>query len=508
MSRNFAFIAAAVGIAAAGTALRLLAVPQALPDLDSVNFASSLSRFDLATQAPHFPGYPLYVLAARGFAALGAGEIHALALPGIVLAALASISMAMVGSRAGASGGLGAGILVAFAPVGILSGGSPTSDGAGVAALALALALHVAAPGRGLVCGLAAAAVIGLRPSLAPAVAMLWFALPAAGRRAWFTGAVAGCAAWLLPMVAMSGIDGFGSIAAGFLAGHGGSWGGTIWSRPDLGGRLHAFGFDLLAANLALPWSGLWTVGRILVAAAVVAILAGVIARVAGARSAGVADNPLPDVGSAARTLPSEGASVPRQCDRVELARRLLAVALLSAIPYGLWAFVGQNLDKARHLLPLVPAIALTLAACLGSLRTALAAPALACAAAGLLAVAAPASLRQGREIPPGAAMAMSLRGRLSPAGAMIFTGQEGKLVERYAPEFRAGRVPDPARLGVEASRLFAAGVEVFVTSAAPGVSLLAADLQLVERFGACSQPLAKDCELLLYRFRPDKGSI
>jgi len=498
VSRNFSFIAAAVAIAAVGAALRLLAVPQALPDLDSVNFASSLSRFDLATQAPHFPGYPLYVLAARGFAALGAGEILALALPGIVLAALASIAMAVVGSRAGGAAGLGAGILVALAPVGILAGGSPSSDGAGVAALALALALHVAAPSRGLVCGLAAAGVIGLRPSLAPAVAMLWFVVPAAGRRAWFGGAAVGCAAWFLPMVAITGIEGFGAIAAGFLAGHGGSWGGTIWSRPDLGGRLHAFVFDLFAANLALPWSGLWGAGRLLVAAAFVAVVAGLIGRVAADRtgSSAVAG------GSA-----SDAATHPRS-DRANVATRLVAVALLSAIPYGLWAFVGQNLDKARHLLPMVPAIALAFAACLGSLRASLAAPALACAAAGLLAVAAPASLRQGREISPGAAMAMSLRGRVSPAGAMIFTGQEGKLVERYAPEFRAGRVPDPARLGLEASRLFAAGVDVFVTSAAPGASLLAADLQLVDRFGACSQPLARDCELLLYRFRPDKGSI
>jgi len=490
VSRKISFIASAGGIAAAGALMRLLAVPPALPDLDAVNFASSLSRFDLATQAPHFPGYPLYVLLARGFAAVGAGEVLALALPGIALAALAALALAAIGSRVGTAAGLGAGALFALGPVAILAGGNPSSDGAGVAGLALALALHVAAPSRPLGCGLAAAAVVGLRPSLAPAVAMLFVVIPPAGRRSWIAGAAAGCAAWLLPVVAMTGIGPFVDIATGFLAGHGGSWGGTVLSRPDLPGRLHAFGFELLAANLALPWPGLWSFGRILVAIALGAALVGAIGSAFAARSRGAG-----------------AASLGLGDDREAVVRRLLAVALLSALPYALWAFVGQNLDKPRHLLPLMPPLALAFAAGLGSLRPTRAAPAVVGAMAGLLAVALPEAIRQGREVSPGAAMAMSLRGSLSPTGAMIFTGQEGRLVERYAPEFRAGRVPDPEALGPEAAVLARAGVDVYVTSNAPGASRLAADLELVDRFGACQHPLAKGCELLLYRFLPEKGS-
>jgi len=485
VSRKISFIALAAILGAAAGALRLLAVPPTLPDLDSVNFASSLSRFDLAAQAPHFPGYPLYVLSARAFRALGFGEIHALALPGIVLAVAAVVSLAWVASRAGTGAGLGAAALFGFAPVAILAGGSPTSDGAGVAALALVLALHAGrgageTPRGAVALGIAAALAIGIRPSLAPAVALLWAAIPAGRRLAGIAGAATGCAAWLLPMVALAGVGPFGAVASAFLAGHGGSWGGTVLSRPDLGERLHAFGFDLFAANLALPWPGLWTAGRLLVAAGAVALVTGV-------------------VRSKPAASPGDGAA---------LDRRMLAVALLSAIAYGLWAFVGQNLDKPRHLLPLVPAVALGAAALLGSLRASWKAPALATLGAGLLVTAIPLALHQGRESAPGAAMALGLRDRLSPMGVMIFTGQEGKLVERYAPEFRAGRVPDPARLEAEASRLATAGVDVYVTSAAPGASLLAGELEPVERFGSCPRGVLTGCELVLYRFHPAKGSL
>ena len=44
--------------------LRALAIPTALDGTDGVNFALALERFDLGLHQPHFPGYPLYVVAA------------------------------------------------------------------------------------------------------------------------------------------------------------------------------------------------------------------------------------------------------------------------------------------------------------------------------------------------------------------------------------------------------------------------------------------------------------
>ncbi|HEY0840023.1 MAG TPA: hypothetical protein VGD74_07540, partial [Vulgatibacter sp.] len=338
--------------------------------------------------------------------------------------------------------------------------------------------------------GFAAGAALGFRPSLAPAVALLFLAGPRPHRLAWLGGAAAGVASWLVPLVALTGPRSFAAIATGFLEGHGSSWGGTIASQPDLGGRLHAFAFDLFAANLAWPWPGLGGGARWLVAGcfafAAVALIRGF------------------------RMLGPGG-------------RRLLHVALLTSVPYALWAFVGQNLEKPRHLLPLVPGVALGFAAALRaacslaaarvgkpSLASARgAAPLLAAGAAALclLAMALPASIAHGDEPSPGAAFAKGLRATLQPANAMIFTGQEGRLVERYAPEFRAGRIADPAALEPEARRLVDAGVDVFVTSAAPGATRLGESGSVLEiaRFrGAAARPgLSSADDIVLYRLVP-----
>jgi len=57
----------------AGVALLLLFLiahlfflPRTLEDLDSINFALGVRHFDVAEHQPHPPGYPLYILAAKG----------------------------------------------------------------------------------------------------------------------------------------------------------------------------------------------------------------------------------------------------------------------------------------------------------------------------------------------------------------------------------------------------------------------------------------------------------
>src|SRR5919202_111924 len=91
--RLLLFAAAAAAMVAA---VRWAALPPMLPDLDAVNFSRALNRFDLAAQAPHFPGYPVYVAMARLVAWAGAGEVLALALPGLALGALAVVALVLV----------------------------------------------------------------------------------------------------------------------------------------------------------------------------------------------------------------------------------------------------------------------------------------------------------------------------------------------------------------------------------------------------------------------------
>ncbi len=452
----------------AGAALRLAAVPPALPDLDAVNFGRALTRFDLAAQAPHFPGYPIYVLLARGFSVLGATDVFALALPGIVLgaAAVAALAAALL-PYVGAAGALAGSAVVALAPLAVLQGGLPNSDGAGFAALVLALAAALAAlrdEGRVLWAGFAAGLTLGIRPSYLPALVALPLLFAREVRLRWIAGAALGTLAWLLPLALLAGPTELAAVAGHFFAGHAGEWGGTAIVQPDLALRLSLFGFDFAAGGLGLPWPGASGAAQIAVALVLGAGLCALVVR--GAQP-----------GSVARA------------------------ALLVGVPYAAWAFLGQNLLKARHVLPLLAAFALLLALVPAALQQARFAwtAALACA---LLAVALPLAREQGSVAAPGVQLVQHAAGHCAPEGTSWLTGEEARLFERYAPQYRAGRYTADD-LPRAAAQLGSAGVHVYVSSAAPGFERLLPQLEEVARFAVSPLVRAHANPIVLYRYRP-----
>src|SRR6218665_327639 len=246
--RTFAGVLAV--LVGAGVGARVLALPRLLPDLDAVNFARSLRGFDLAAQAPHFPGYPVYVALARGASAAGASEVGALAVPGIILGGLALVVLGFaLWPRLGGGGGLVAVALGALLPLPVLLGATPASDGTGLALLVLA-ACAVWVSGRSWRPAVLAGAVVGLamgaRPSFLPALLGLAVGVPRERRGAGLGGLAGGVLAWLVPLVALTGPGTLLRIGSGFLHGHAGEWGGTVAVRPELGWRLERFGFGVV----------------------------------------------------------------------------------------------------------------------------------------------------------------------------------------------------------------------------------------------------------------------
>jgi hypothetical protein len=436
-------------VATAGLALRLWAVPPLLPDLDSVNFARALDRFDLSAQAPHFPGYPVFVAMAKAFHLMGAGPVFALALPGLSLWALAAVALGRVLThRLGLWAGVAGVSVVSLAPLPVLSGGAPASDGAGFCALALAgaAALHVGGsskPRLAVLAGGLSGLALGIRPSFLPAVLGLWAVVPTGRRASYAVGAVAAVAAWLVPLVAVTGAGRFAHIALFFLRGHASEWGGTIAVQSSVIERLRLLAFDVAIVGLGAPW--------VLCLACAVGL------------------------------------------GRVRLepeARRVALAAVAMAVPYAAWAFVGQNLLKARHALPLILAVALLVAAAAAAAQEGVARALAVALAAAFAITSAPLAREQGAAPSPAAALVAHAAANLSPEGTMLLTGEEARLFEVYAPQFRAARLADGAKLAREADRLASAGVRVFVTSAAPGVETLASRLSAVARF-SCS-PLVR----------------
>lgn len=485
--RPRAFMALVALLMGAGVLARVLALPRLLPDLDAVNFARSLRGFDLASQAPHFPGYPVYVAMARVASAAGAYEVLALVLPGLVLGAVAiGVLGAVLRPYLGAAGALVASALMALLPLPVLFGATPGSDGAGLALLAMAacavLVAGESAP-RAVVAGVVVGVALGARPSFLPALVGLALAVPRGRRGAAFVGCVLGVAAWLVPLVVLTGPVELLRIGSGFLRGHAGEWGGTVAVRPDLGWRLENLGFDIVAAGLGLPWPGVGGDSAPVLVARVVLALA---------------------FGGALVTL---GLAAPRGA-LSSGERRVALLALSFGVPYGVWMFLGQNLLKARHALPVVLALALLAAVGVSVLARFMASQRLPFLAGATLAVSAagvmlPVAIAQGEEPSPAARLVAHVASTLPPAGTLLFTGEEARLFEHYVPHYRAGRPATAEQLRHEVERVAAAGANVYVTSTAPGFEALAPHLEPVSRFACDRRVRSHAYEIILFHYRP-----
>lgn len=68
---------------------RILTLNPTLTNPESVNFALALHRFDLTSQSPPLPGYPVYIFLSKIFSFFGLSDAIALVLPGILSAAFA-----------------------------------------------------------------------------------------------------------------------------------------------------------------------------------------------------------------------------------------------------------------------------------------------------------------------------------------------------------------------------------------------------------------------------------
>ena len=131
-------------------ALHLPYLPASLEDLDSINFALGVRRFDVAHHQPHPPGYPVFILIAKAVRAVAPSETTALALVSAGAASLGVLALAALFRRLDAAGTplpwRVAPVLVAMtAPLYWFTAVRPLSDSAGLAAALAVQAMTLAA---------------------------------------------------------------------------------------------------------------------------------------------------------------------------------------------------------------------------------------------------------------------------------------------------------------------------------------------------------------------------
>jgi hypothetical protein len=219
VSRGSWSIAAA--IATLFVALHVPLLPTSLEDLDSINFALGVRRFDVAHHQPHPPGYPIYIAAAKAVHVLVPAEGKALSLTSALAGGLAVLAFVVLFRRLDQDSRgqpplaiLGA-LVASTSPLFWFTANRPLSDVPGLAAAVAiqAVTLSVSTPrGFGIV-GLLAGLASGIRSQIA------WLTLPLLalavsgrvrrerGNAAIHAGVglLAGAFVWAVPLVWFSG---------------------------------------------------------------------------------------------------------------------------------------------------------------------------------------------------------------------------------------------------------------------------------------------------------------
>lgn len=446
--------------------LRILAVPGQVSDVDGVNFARALANFDPFNQAPHFPGYPVYVLLSRLCAALGASEVWALVLPGMLAFSVGTwlCARAIVPAHGDAAAERFL-LIMALLPGAVLHLAWPTSDGFGLGLLLIAIGLGARAhhaqypPWALFVLGALGGLTLGARLSWWPlALGFSLWGMLKLRTAVWpaFAGGGLAVLAFTLPLFLWFSPSDLGGGFLGFADGHFTQWGGTLQTVSALGDRVQSLIWGLGASLFGMAGPSWPTLGM--------SMLGGLA---------------LYGLWSGRHRPPAAW----------------VAIAAL----YLVWVVAGQNVEKPRHLLPLLPVGAIAMALGLAWVRIPAVGLALIIGAVSL-----PRSLEQARPA-PAAELVRFIQNHHTPAGLQIFAGSEARVFEHLAPNYRVWRAATPDVLQREAARASANGVEVLVTSGALGVSHLESQLTLVGRFETPNVVRAHDHELTLYRYGPQR---
>jgi len=291
-------------------------------DQDGVNFILGVQRYDLQFHRPHFPGYPVYILAGKLLHAATLSPEQALAALSVISgAACIWLMFVWLKNFYSRDTALLCSTALAVNPVFFEFSHKIFTE---IPAMALLLAGLVvlrnpagASGKRWLVSGAIMGLLLGIRLSWWPyPLFYLLYAIRAGkGSNAW-SGFIVGVALWLVPQADFVGVRELLSNGLLFTQGHFTKWGGAIGSEMAYQQRLTALALRVLETAGWIGSGTLWT--RL---PWVVFTLFGVFMFL-----------------------------------RSRNSKKEVKVFLLATLFYVAWVAVGQNLEKTRHLIPLAPA--------------------------------------------------------------------------------------------------------------------------------------------------------
>jgi 4-amino-4-deoxy-L-arabinose transferase-like glycosyltransferase len=321
-------------------ASRILFVGEYLEGWDSIDFALGLRDYDITYYQPHFPGYPVYMFFCWMVHLSTDNDTLALTMPGAVLGSVALVPLFYLAKRMFTE-------TVAWVTVSIymvnplcwLQSEKALSDAVGLFFVILSSQLLFYSTTarryafRYLIFGSVALGLcLGVRLSYFPFIILWIYVLRTLsktneGKKMLSYGLLAlftGICIWLVPLLCFTGVKSLVINGTGFTFGHFSDWGGSVATSQNIFSRFVDFMWCLFCNGL-----GFWCYDT-----------------------------------SLFRFLPSiimgVGIVVYLRNTRFDFKTRFIAFYLL---PYLVWVFFCQNLEKPRHVLPLIPVIIICISA-------------------------------------------------------------------------------------------------------------------------------------------------
>ncbi|RKU20462.1 hypothetical protein C6501_00060 [Candidatus Poribacteria bacterium] len=324
---------------------RLLSTIYYIEDLDSLRFALSMVDYDVAKLQPHFPAYPVFCFVAKLFYTL----IRRYALAFSLLGGLSTffiIFFALKIAKIQSVTTLGkiAIFVIFMTPLLWLMSNRYMPDAMGVACLLASLYFIMAQAESGrntLLCRntigfFFAGILLGIRLSYLPLlVPALLMRLKHTNRLKFIGAGAIGILIWLIPLLWITGLNTLITAAQTQSHGHFSDFGGTVSTNPELWMRFTKTFESIFADGFGLYW-----LGRHLITACTTLILLGII-------------------------IVANWQTVKRWFVRKQFGGKSLFLnpIFLGCVLYFVWIFFAQNvIHKSRHVLPLLPFLALGIA--------------------------------------------------------------------------------------------------------------------------------------------------
>lgn len=322
-----------LALALAGIALRVPFTRNFPGEWDEVDFVLAVSDYNIILEQPHFPGYPVFIWGGQILNLITHDAVKALTLSSAVLGGLTALPLyCLARDMYSRKAAVLAACLFIVNPLCWLMSERAMSDTAGLFFLLLSVfVLHRARlfPDNTAIylpLGTALMGVtLGVRLSYFPFLALLGYIFVRhfgeyGARRVCIRtlcAFVLGTLFWVVPLAnSVAGLDRLSSQAVVFAGGHFADWGGSIVTSPDLLCRLERVLWCLFCCGLGVWWRDASYMSLI----PTTIFFAGLVVSL----------------------------RIPSQEPRTGL---IFAVFL----PYALWVFFAQNVEKPRHMLPLIP---------------------------------------------------------------------------------------------------------------------------------------------------------